>query len=48
MKDTFIFGSEIKSFLPHPNFVKELNEEALKPYLTFQYSVLNETFFKKY
>ncbi len=46
MKDSFIFGSEIKSFLPHPNFVKELNEEALKPYLTFQYSVLNETFFK--
>ncbi|MCR8746637.1 asparagine synthase (glutamine-hydrolyzing) [Romboutsia lituseburensis] len=41
-----IFGSEIKSFLKHPNFKKELNENALKPYLTFQYSVLEETFFK--
>ena len=44
--DLFIFGSEIKSFLEHPNFNKELNKEALKPYLTFQYSVLEETFFK--
>ena len=43
---TFIFGSEIKSFLDHPNFVKEVNKQALKPYLTFQYSVLDETFFK--
>ena len=44
--DTFIFGSEIKSFLKNPDFNKELNKEALKPYLTFQYSVLEETFFK--
>lgn len=43
---TFIFGSEIKSFLKEPNFKKELNKAALKPYLTFQYSALNETFFK--
>lgn len=43
---TFIFGSEIKSFLKHPNFKKELNKSALKPYLTFQYSALSETFFK--
>ena len=46
MNDTFFFGSEIKSFLPHPNFQKEFNQEALLPYLTFQYSVLDETFFK--
>ena len=46
MNDTFMFGSEIKSFLEHPAFNKELNKEALKPYLTFQYSVLPETFFK--
>ncbi|WP_346235859.1 asparagine synthase (glutamine-hydrolyzing) [Lysinibacillus telephonicus] len=46
MNGTLFFGSEIKSFLPHPNFVKELNEQALKPYLTFQYPVLKETFFK--
>lgn len=43
---SFIFGSEIKSFLEHPNFKKEVNKNALKPYLTFQYSVLDETFFK--
>ena len=43
---TFMIGSEINSFLDHPNFVKEVNKKALKPYLTFQYSVLDETFFK--
>ncbi|MDQ6595281.1 asparagine synthase (glutamine-hydrolyzing) [Bacillus salipaludis] len=43
---SFIFGSEIKAFLKHPSFKKELNKDALKPYLTFQYSVLDETFFK--
>lgn len=43
---TFIFGSEIKSFLKHPNFHKELNIDALENYLTFQYSPTNETFFK--
>lgn len=41
-----IFGSEIKSFLPHPAFKKEVNPIALENYLTFQYSVLEETFFK--
>src|SRR5690606_24426822 len=46
MNGTFFFGSEIKSFLPHPSFHKELNKEALLPYLSFQYSVLDETFFK--
>ena len=44
--DTFIVGSEIKAFLKHPKFKKQLNKEALKPYLTFQYSALDETFFK--
>ncbi|WP_153464192.1 asparagine synthase (glutamine-hydrolyzing) [Sediminibacillus terrae] len=46
MDGTLLFGSEIKSFLPHPEFKKEFNEKALKPYLTFQYPVSNETFFK--
>ncbi len=46
MKGTFMFGSEIKSFLPHPSFEKELNTSALENYLTFQYSPTNETFFK--
>lgn len=46
MNDTFMFSSEIKSFLPNPDFKKELNNQALKTYLTFQYNPLNETFFK--
>ena len=46
MGDLFFFGSEAKSFLPHPGFRKELNPAALKLYLTFQYSALNESFFK--
>ena len=46
MGNTFIFGSEIKSFLIHPHFKKELNYKMLEYYLTFQYSPGNETFFK--
>ena len=46
MSGTFMFGSEIKSFLAHPKFRKELNTDALENYLTFQYSPTNETFFK--
>ena len=46
MGESFIFGSEIKSFLLHPDFKKELNETALENYLTFQYSPCEETFFK--
>lgn len=42
----FLFGSEIKSFLDHPDFKKELNFDALESYLSFQYSSLPETFFK--
>lgn len=41
-----LFGSEIKSFIEHPDFVMEVNENALRPYLTFQYSADSETFFK--
>lgn len=46
MGDSFLFGSEIKSFLDHPEFRKELNLDALESYLSFQYSSLPETFFK--
>lgn len=46
MNGTFFVGSEIKAFLEHPNFDKQLNKEALKPYLTFQYPITRETFFK--
>lgn len=41
-----LFGSEIKAFLEHPKFVKAVNENALRPYLTLQYSATEETFFK--
>ena len=46
MGKTFMFGSEIKSFLDHPHFKKELNTSVLESYLTFQYSPTKETFFK--
>jgi len=46
MENSFLFGSEIKSFLDHPDFKKELNEEALAHYLSFQYSPTEETFFR--
>ncbi len=46
MGNTLIFGSEIKSFLIHPHFKKELNSKMLEYYLTFQYTPSNETFFK--
>ncbi|MDE5564462.1 MAG: asparagine synthase (glutamine-hydrolyzing), partial [Oscillospiraceae bacterium] len=46
MNGTLLFGSEIKAFLKHPAFEKELNTAALEEYLTFQYSAMDETFFK--
>ncbi len=46
MNGSFLFGSEIKSFLDHPDFRKELNEEALGHYLSFQYSPTEQTFFR--
>ena len=41
-----LYGSEIKSFLDHPGFEKAVNHEALRPYLTLQYSATDETFFE--
>ena len=41
-----VFASEIKCILEHPDVVKELNEAALDNYLSFQYSLPRETFFK--
>ncbi len=43
---SFLFASEIKAFLDHPRFEKELNTDALEQYLTFQYSPTDDTFFK--
>ncbi len=44
--DDLLFSSEIKSFLEHPNFEKELNENVLSEYLRFNYVPGNQTFFK--
>ena len=41
-----VFSSEIKSIIEFPGVKREMNEEALEQYLSFQYSVLPETFFK--
>ncbi len=41
-----LFGSEIKAFLPHPDFKKELHEDKLSDYLTWSCVPSNETFFK--
>ena len=41
-----LYASEIKSLLAHPDFVREFNGSALDHYLSFQYSVPRETFFK--
>ncbi len=44
--NTFLFGSEIKGFLPHPKFKKEFNELKLSDYLTFSCIPGEDTFFK--
>ena len=44
--DGFIFASEIKGILPHPSYRKKMNPEALEQYLSFQYSVLENTLFQ--
>lgn len=41
-----VFGSEIKSLLEHPDVPREFNEAALDNYLSYQYSLPRETFFK--
>ena len=44
--ETFMFASEIKAFLDHPDFIKEFNEEILSAYLCFNSTPTEETFFK--
>lgn len=39
-------ASEIKSLLELPHYTKEIHEEAIYQYLSFQYNPLPETFFK--
>ena len=44
--DNFVYGSEIKSILAFPGYERKVNQKALEQYLSFQYSPLEETFFK--
>lgn len=44
--ETFLFASEIKAFLDHPDFQKEFNENILAAYLCFNSTPTEETFFK--
>ena len=46
MNDSFMFASEIKSFLDVSDFKKEFNEDILETYLEFSFVPTNETFFK--
>lgn len=45
--DTFMFASEIKAFLDHPDFKKELNTDIMSAYLCFNSTPTTETFFKE-
>lgn len=44
--NTFLFASEIKSFLEHPKFERILNKDLIGPYLSFSFTPTTETFFK--
>ena len=44
--DTFMFASEIKCFLEHPDFERVLNKDLIGPYLSFSFTPTTETFFK--
>lgn len=41
-----VFSSEIKAILKYPAYAPSFNDKALETYLSFQCSVLEETFFK--
>ena len=43
---TFLFASEIKAFLDHPDFKKEFNGKPLAAYLCYNSVPTEETFFK--
>ncbi len=42
----FLWASEIKAFLDHPNFKKEFNEELLPIHLSFEFIPSKETMFR--
>ena len=43
---TFIFGSELKALMQHPEFRKELNLESLNKYLQYEYVPTPNSIFK--
>lgn len=43
---TFLFGSEIKVFLKHPGFIRNVSIEALNEYFSFQNIFSNKTLFE--
>jgi len=43
---TLVYASEIKAILAYPGYERAFNHDALEQYLSFQYSVLPQTFFK--
>lgn len=45
-KNTFMFASEIKAFLEHPQFNKSLNKKLIGIYLSFSFTPTNETMFE--
>jgi len=44
--NNLVFASEIKAILKHSGYTAAFNDKALETYLSFQCSVLEETFFK--
>lgn len=45
-QDTFLYASEIKAFLGHPNFKKEFNEKLLPVQMSYQFIPNEQTLFK--
>ena len=46
IEGNLVYGSEIKSILEYPGYDRQVNLQALEQYMSFQYSVLPETFFR--
>jgi asparagine synthase (glutamine-hydrolysing) len=46
-KQKLLFGSEIKALLKHPEVLAEPNYEMVNEYLTFQFTIKEDTMFKK-
>jgi asparagine synthase (glutamine-hydrolysing) len=45
-KNTFIFGSELKALMNHPQFKKEIDLDSLNKYLSFEYIPTPHSIFK--